>query len=69
MIEELTMENYILKKRERIHTAEEKRWFIHHYRSPFKSIKEGCRLMGIKSSTLYYRSKDKLDKKIKAPKL
>ena len=48
------------KKRERIPTTEEKRGFIHHYRSLFESIKEGCRLMGIKRSTLYYRAKDNL---------
>jgi len=61
MIGKLTMENYIFKKRERIPTTEEKREFLHYYRSLFKSIKEGCRLMDIKRSTLYYRAKDNLN--------
>src|SRR5665648_139731 len=65
MIGKLTIKSYILKKRERIPTTEEKRRFIHHYQSLFESIKEGCRLMGIKRSTLYYQQKDNLDKKIK----
>ena len=65
MIGKLTMENYILKKRKRIPTTEEKRGFIYYYRSLFSSIKEGCRLMDIKRSTLYCRAKDNLNKKIK----
>ena len=52
MIGKLTMENYILKKRERIPTTEETRGFIYHYRSLFESKKEGCRLMDIKRSTI-----------------
>jgi len=31
----------------------------------FKSIKKGCRLIGIKRSTLYYQPKGNLDEKIK----
>ena len=54
-----------IKKRERIPTTEEKREFIYYYRSLFISIKERCRLMDIKRSTLYYRAKDNLNQKIK----
>lgn len=64
MIGKLTMELYF-KKRERIPTTEEKRGFIHHYRSLFESIKEGCRLMGIKRSTLYCKPKKNIIKKQK----
>ena len=46
-------------------TKEEKRGFIYYYRFLFKSLKEGCRLMGIKRSTFYYQPKGNLDKKIK----
>jgi transposase InsO family protein len=62
MIGKLIMENYILKKRERIHYPEEKRRFIYHNRQLFKSIKEGCNLMDIKRSTFYYQVKDNRDK-------
>jgi len=47
MIGKLTRENYILKK--------EKEYI--YYRSLFKSLREGCRLMGIKRSTFYYQPK------------
>jgi transposase InsO family protein len=52
-----------IKKRK--YSTEEKRGFLHHYRSLFESIKEGCRLMGIKRSTLYYQRKININKKQK----
>jgi len=56
MIGKLTMENYILKKEKE---------YIRKRKKEGSSIKEGCRLMGIKGSTLYYQPKGNLDKKIK----
>lgn len=60
MIGKLTMENYLLKKRERIPHPEEKRRFLYYHRSLFPSTQEGCRLMGIKRSTFYYQKKENM---------
>jgi hypothetical protein len=45
------------KKRERIHHPDQKRRFIYHNRQLFSSLKQGCRLMGIKRSTFYDQKK------------
>jgi len=63
MIGKLTMENYVLKKRERIHHPDQKRGFIHHNRQLFHTIKVGCRLMGINRSTYYYQVKNNKEQK------
>jgi len=58
IIGKLAMENYMLKKRARIHHPKEKRRFIHHHRQLFHTLKEGCRLMGMPRSTYYYQVKE-----------
>ena len=45
MIDKLTMENYILKKEKEYILQKKREDSSIYYRSLFKSIKEGCRLM------------------------
>jgi transposase InsO family protein len=57
LVGQLTMENRLLKRARNINNKEKKRRFINNNLKELKTIKRGCRLVGLSRSSYYYESK------------